>query len=343
MRPRLLLLPLAWLYSLILGFRHFLYDHGIFNSNSGFSAPVICIGNLNLGGTGKTPFTEYLIRILSIKYKIGIVSRGYGRSTKGFILATTNHTAEIIGDEPKQILNKFHAFISLAVCEDRTHGITQLLKLKPEINLIILDDAFQHRKVSADINILLSPYEEPFHKDFLIPAGNLRDIKSAAKRADFVVFTKSPKGSSLNKLGYVENSRYWLSEMAYDEITAVKSTSQEITVPFNLLLVSGIAKPEYLERHAKSICRNMKSMIFPDHHKYTSEDILKIAHIFDTFAPDNKAILTTEKDWVKLSQLKELQSFNGQWLIAPIRFRLENETQFIEQLETALAVANRRK
>ncbi len=190
---RILLLPFSWLYGLLIALRHLLYDAGLFKSNGNFEVPVICVGNLNLGGTGKTPFTEYLIRTLSDNYKIGIVSRGYGRKTNGYLLATDQSTASEIGDEPLQIYQKFGNQIELAVCEDRTYGIKHLLTDRQGIQLIILDDAFQHRKVNADLNILLSPYDRPYFEDYLIPAGNLRDIKSAARRADMLVFTKTPQ------------------------------------------------------------------------------------------------------------------------------------------------------
>ncbi|MES2628391.1 MAG: tetraacyldisaccharide 4'-kinase [Bacteroidota bacterium] len=339
---RLLLLPVSWLYSLVLALRHFLYNTGVFKSHRNFGVPVICVGNLNLGGTGKTPFTEYLIRNLSATYTIGVVSRGYGRSTTGYLLADEHSTASTIGDEPLQLFSKNR--IALAVCEDRTSGIRQLLHDRPEISLIILDDAFQHRKVSADVNILLSPWAEPFFSDHLLPAGNLRDIKSAAQRADMVVFTKTAPDAAnrekiLNRLPPKLAKNTWFSGINYLETRRPFALEIHQPLPENILVVTGIAKPEYLLDFAKSQSPQgiIGTLFFADHHKYTAADISKIASLFDTFATAGKVILTTEKDWVKLEPLLGSHTTRNHWAVAPIAFYVEHEDTFLASLSNKLA------
>ncbi len=345
---RLLLLPFSWLYSIVLWFRHQFYDLGILQASGHFGVPVICIGNLNLGGTGKTPFTEYLIEKLSNQYNIGVISRGYGRSTKGYLLASPTSTAKEIGDEPLQIYSKNQHRIVLAVCEDRTTGIKQLLKDKPNITLIILDDAFQHRKVRADINILLTPYNEPYFTDHLLPAGNLRDIKSVAKRADHLIFTKSPQETNDQKKlqnqlpGHLKQDS-WFSRIDYLNWKGAFTNQDLSQLPGNIYVVSGIAKPSYLIDHVKAIIhkgsRDGKLLVksYPDHHKYTATDLSEIASTFDTFASAEKAILTTEKDWVKLAPLLEDHPDRYYWIVAPIAFQLEQEDAFLASLKHKIA------
>lgn len=345
-----LLLPFSWLYGFILWLRHALYNTGVFTSHGKFEVPVICVGNLNLGGTGKTPFTEYLIKQLSQQFNIGIVSRGYGRETSGYLMATTNSTAKEIGDEPLQMYSKYTNLIKLAVCEDRTSGIQQLLKDQPQLQLIILDDAFQHRKVKADINILLTPYTKPYYNDYLLPAGKLRDIKSAANRADMLVFTKCPtliqhteetRAKLPSKLAY--NS--WFSRIDY--LNWIKPGSAEFVQhsQSEALVVTGIAEPSYLIKYVESQLNNhfgpklVRSIPYPDHHKYSIENLEEIASLFDTFASAEKAIITTEKDWVKLAPLLENHHSRNHWIVVPIAFQLEQEEIFLAKLNQKIAEA----
>jgi len=346
---RYLLLPFALLYGLVLRFRHWCFRVGVFRSTGNFGVPVICVGNLNLGGTGKTPFVEFLIRRLSTQYAIGVVSRGYGRKTKGFLLATIDSTAEQIGDEPLQLFQKFQQIIQLVVCEDRVVGINRIIEEFPHLDLIILDDAFQHRKVRADVNVLLSPYDQPFYNDFLLPAGNLRDVKSSANRAGMLVFTKSPveipeghREVAKRLLPEKLRHQFYYSTIRYGSFLRPFTGERLKECPRELVLVTGIARPEYIIRYLESLQSeykeriNLRVLSFPDHHNYTSADLDKIAKIFDTFAATEKAILTTEKDWVKLAPMVAGTAYRQDWLLLPISFELANEELFLQQLKNKL-------
>ena len=297
---RKLLFPFAILYGLITSIRNFLFDKGILKSYS-FDLPIIAVGNLSVGGTGKTPQIEYLIRLLSDKYKVATLSRGYKRESKGFILAQTNATAKILGDEPYQFFEKFKN-IQVAVDADRKNGIEQLLAQKDKPDVILLDDAFQHRKVKAGFYILLTSYGELFSDDFILPTGNLRESRSGAKRANVVIVTKCPSVLSpenqieiRKRLKLSNNQDLYFTFIEYDDF--VFGGNQKIDVSLiqenPKTLVAGIAKPQpffdYLQNEM-DVC-----LTFPDHHNFNDKDILEIKKL----AKNNK-IITTEKDFVRL-------------------------------------------
>ena len=297
---RKLLFPFAILYGVITSIRNFLFDKGIFKSYS-FDLPIIAVGNLSVGGTGKTPQIEYLIRLLSDKYKVATLSRGYKRESKGFILAQTNATAKILGDEPYQFFEKFKN-IQVAVDADRKNGIEHLLKQKNKPDVILLDDAFQHRKVKAGFYILLTSYGELFSDDFILPTGNLRESRSGAKRANVVIVTKCPSVLSFEqqndirkRLKLSTNQELYFTFIEYDDF--VFGGNEKINVSQikknPKTLVAGIAKPQpffdYLQNEM-DVC-----LTFPDHHNFNDKDILEIKKL----AKNNK-IITTEKDFVRL-------------------------------------------
>ena len=297
---RKLLFPFAILYGVITSIRNFLFDKGIFKSYS-FDLPIIAVGNLSVGGTGKTPQIEYLIRLLSDKYKVATLSRGYKRESKGFILAQTNATAKILGDEPYQFFEKFKN-IQVAVDADRKNGIEQLLAQKDKPDVILLDDAFQHRKVKAGFYILLTSYGELFSDDFILPTGNLRESRSGSKRANVVIVTKCPNALSREqqndirkRLKLSNNQDLYFTFIEYDDF--VFGGNQKIDVSQieknPKALVAGIAKPQpffdYLQNEM-DVC-----LTFPDHHNFNDKDILEIKKL----AKNNK-IITTEKDFVRL-------------------------------------------
>ena len=297
---RKLLFPFAILYGLITSIRNFLFDKGILKSYS-FDLPIIAVGNLSVGGTGKTPQIEYLIRLLSDKYKVATLSRGYKRESKGFILAQTNATAKILGDEPYQFFEKFKN-IQVGVDADRKNGIEQLLAQKDKPDVILLDDAFQHRKVKAGFYILLTSYGELFSDDFILPTGNLRESRSGAKRANVVIVTKCPSVLSpenqieiRKRLKLSNNQDLYFTFIEYDDF--VFGVNQKIDVSQieknPKALVAGIAKPQpffdYLQNEM-DVC-----LTFPDHHNFNDKDILEIKKL----AKNNK-IITTEKDFVRL-------------------------------------------
>lgn len=307
---RKILFPFAILYGFIIGIRNFLFDKGILKSYS-FDIPIIGVGNLSVGGTGKTPQIEYLIRLLSSKYKIATLSRGYKRKSEGFILADSTSNAAILGDEPLQFYKKFKN-IQVAVDADRKNGIEQLLKqsetrglaeqseAKPEV--ILLDDAFQHRKVKAGFYILLTSYDDLYSDDFMLPTGNLRESRSGAKRANLIIVSKCPKNLSLDeqnkiksKLNLASTQNLYFSFIDYDESVYSEDKTMKVDEIRNVdkLLLAGIAKPEPFFAYLHNI--NDVCLTYPDHHHFTENDLLEINN-----KSQNKIIITTEKDFVRL-------------------------------------------
>ena len=296
---RKILFPFSILYGCITAIRNYFFDKGILQSYS-FEVPVIAVGNLSVGGTGKTPQIEYLIRLLAPKYKIATLSRGYKRKSEGFVLADANSTAEILGDEPFQIHQKFPQ-IKVAVDADRKNGIEKLLSLKDKPEVILLDDAFQHRRVKAGFYILLSAFDDLFCDDFLLPTGNLRENRKGAKRANVIIVTKCPKDLSeiaqqniINKIG-LEVPIYF-SYIDYDDMVYNPNETKKVVEikSIDKLVIAGIAKPEpffnYLEV-SKEDC-----LVYPDHHFFTEKDLQQIEN-----RAKNKIVITTEKDFVRLS------------------------------------------
>jgi tetraacyldisaccharide 4'-kinase len=299
---RKILFPFAILYGLITTIRNFLFDKGILKSTS-FDLPVIAVGNLSVGGTGKTPQIEYLIRLLSDHYKIATLSRGYKRQSKGFVLADATSNAEILGDEPFQFYQKFPN-IQVAVDANRINGITQLLSQREKPQVILLDDAYQHRKVKAGFYILLSAYDDLYADDFMLPTGNLRESRSGASRANIVVVTKCPKDLSVAqqdeirlKLKLNATQRLYFSFIDYDQIVYGKEEKiavSEIKIESKLLL-AGIAKPTPFFDFLKN--QTDECLTFPDHHHFSQSDLDNIQH-----KAQSRKIVTTEKDYVRLKE-----------------------------------------
>lgn len=299
---RKILFPFAVLYGFITSIRNFLFDQGILKSYT-FDLPIIAVGNLSVGGTGKTPQIEYLIRLLSPKYKVATLSRGYKRKSEGFILADATSNAAILGDEPFQFFEKFKN-IQVAVDANRKNGIEQLLSQSENPEIILLDDAFQHRKVRAGFYILLTSYGDLYEDDFMLPTGNLRESRSGAKRANIVIVTKCPSNLSLDeqnriksKLKLSPNQELYFSCIEYDEFIYSENKKMKVSDIQNVdkLLLAGIAKPEPFFAYLHS--KNEESMIFPDHHHFDEKDILDIKN-----KSQNKIIITTEKDFVRLKE-----------------------------------------
>ncbi len=300
---RNLLFPFAILYGIITSIRNWFYTIGLFKRTS-FSTPTIVVGNLSVGGTGKTPMVEYIIQLLQNDFKIATLSRGYKRKSEGFFLADENTTMEQIGDEPFQYHQKFDK-INVAVDAKRVNGIQNILKLKPQTQAIVLDDAFQHLAVQGGFYILLTTYDEPYFKDYMLPTGNLRESRKGAKRADIVIVTKCPKDLSLDKQKTVVKNLNLksgqLSFFTYIEFSKLAYSNTDSISVENLkkeefIMVAGIAKPQSFFDHLKSeetIC-----LTFPDHHHFSSDDIELIL----SKAKENK-IITTEKDYVRLKDL----------------------------------------
>jgi tetraacyldisaccharide 4'-kinase len=328
-----LLLPFSWLYGFITDVRNYMYDRDLFQSKS-FEIPVINVGNITVGGTGKTPQVEYLIRLLKDKHKIVTLSRGYGRKTKGFILADSTANAETIGDEPMQFYQKFGNEIEVAIGEKRVEAIEQILKQKPDTEVIILDDAFQHRAVKPSLNILLIDYNRPIDEDYPFPTGRLRERRHGAKRADLVIITKCPDNLSLEKQDSLknrlspylkENTPVLFTKILYGKPINCRSESGVLHEKEHILLISGIAKPESFENYVRQKFEISSQLIFKDHHLYSEKDI---EFILSKMPNTAKAILMTEKDMVKFKPF-----FNHELLRDIPLFYLPIEIGFINESE----------
>ncbi|MCB7481105.1 tetraacyldisaccharide 4'-kinase [Christiangramia sediminis] len=294
---RKLLYPFSVLYHTITGTRNILYDQNILQSRS-YDLPVICVGNLNTGGTGKSPMIEYLLSILTEDYKTATLSRGYKRESKGFRLVELQDSAILTGDEPLQFKNKYPQSI-VAVDANRREGIAKLLKYSPDV--VLLDDAFQHRKVEAGFNILLTAYGDLYVNDLLLPGGNLRESASGAGRADVIVVTKCPEDLSETEMEKIEkqlkplsHQKVFFTAISYSE----KVFSEERSLEFgnikteDFMLVTGIANPEPLLKYIQEKGLDLKHLQFPDHHNFTEKELKKLQ--------DLPRILTTEKDYMRL-------------------------------------------
>ncbi|MCR4031021.1 MULTISPECIES: tetraacyldisaccharide 4'-kinase [Flavobacterium] len=301
---RKLLFPFAILYGFITSIRNFLFDKGVLKSIS-FDVPVIAVGNLSVGGTGKTPQIEYLIRLLSDKYKVATLSRGYKRKSEGFVLADQKSNAEILGDEPFQFYQKFPN-VMVAVDANRTNGIQQLLSQNEKPEIILLDDAFQHRKVKAGFYILLTSYGDLYADDFMLPTGNLRESRSGAERANIVVVTKCPNVLSDEEQAEIRlklklncSQQIFFTFIDYDEVifgASEKMAVSEIKSESKLLL-AGIAKPKPFFDYLKN--DHDECLTFPDHHHFSDADLDAIQN-----KANGRKIITTEKDYVRLKDSK---------------------------------------
>ena len=303
---RILLLPFALLYWLGISIRNWLYKKNILKSAS-FGLPLICVGNLSVGGTGKSPMVEYLVSNLKDKFKVATLSRGYKRKTKGYALANENTTALEIGDEPMQFHQKFPD-VPIAVGEKRVEAIPQLLHDKPETQAIILDDAFQHRAIKAGLNILLTEYSNLFTRDFYLPTGDLRDLKSSYKRAEIIVVTKckpdlteAEKQKVVKEISPLSSQLIFFTAIDYGQMYHI--SSNKLFTPdatTEVLLVTGIANPRPLKKMLEEHSNSYHMLQYSDHHIFTIDDLNEIKEKFKKIETTNKIILTTEKDAVRL-------------------------------------------
>jgi tetraacyldisaccharide 4'-kinase len=331
---RKILFPLAFLYWLITFIRNWLYDIGAFKSFS-FDVPIISVGNLSVGGTGKTPQIEYLIRLLSDKYRVAVLSRGYKRLSKGFVLADDQATASSIGDEPFQFYSKFPT-IQVAVDANRKKGIEKLLQLQNKPEVILLDDAFQHRKVKAGLYILLTAYDDLFCDDFILPFGNLRESALGKKRADMIIITKCPYDlSELAQQNIKEKLQVkqpvYFTTIQYDDCVFGNENSMHVEAlkTESKLLIAGIAKPKLFFDFLNNETDEM--LVFPDHHQFSKQDC---EHILAK--TKERKIITTEKDFVRLNGLLP----NAQLYYLPIKAVFLN-TNFDKAIEDYVGKSSR--
>ena len=341
---RLLLLPFSLLYGAAVMVRNFLFDVNILRSEK-FPLPVISVGNLTAGGSGKTPHTEYLVRLLRKDYKVATLSRGYGRKSKGFILVSSPSTVEKIGDEPMQYLNKFSDII-VSVCEKRVEGIRKLMNLPSPPKVILLDDAFQHRWVKPGLSLLLMEYDDVLKPNYLLPAGTLREPRSSMKRADVIIITKSPeilvsieRKRITDQIILKENQQLFFSYLTYGDFIRLYGKDGPMMFGkkyylekrYSILLVTGIVNPSPLIEHLRRHTDKLFHERFPDHYNYKLKDIERIQKIFENIANPNKIIVTTEKDAMRLKTpeledaVKNLPIF---YLPVQVEFHQQDKKQF---------------
>lgn len=311
------LYPLSLLYGAGVGVRNFLFDKGFYKQEE-FKIPIVVVGNLTVGGAGKTPHTEYIINTLCGRYKIGMLSRGYRRKTRGFVLANPNSRPEDIGDEPYQIYRKFGSKgVMVAVCEKRVEGIKRMLDLNPGLSMIVLDDAFQHRYVKPTVAILLTEHNRPVYKDRLLPLGRLREQQRGMNRADIVVVTKCPANmkpmdyrlirENLDLFPYQKLlfSRYNYQPLVplFPELhgTGPLLTMEQLKPTNTILAVAGVANPKPFIRYLRRFQARVKLLIFDDHHNFKKADMEMMKRKFDSFKSRDKLLVTTEKDAVRLA------------------------------------------
>lgn len=304
------LLPFSWMYGIIVFFRNKFYDWGWFGSEE-FDIPVVCIGNITVGGTGKTPHTEYIIELLRKKKRVAMLSRGYGRKTSGFILADVDATAQTIGDEPYQIKSKFPDIV-VAVDEKRRRGIHRLLALETPPEVILLDDAFQHRAVKPSYTIILTDYNRPMYKDKLLPAGRLRESANNVHRADDIIMTKCPELQPIDfrllrhEMDTFPYQGVYFTKIVYKKLHPVFKNTQINNITLenlqgkSILLVTGIASPQMIVKEMQQHTNKIMQKIYPDHYSFRKSDIYDIINKFGEISDDNKLIVTTEKDATRL-------------------------------------------
>lgn len=309
-----ILKPFSWVYGFVTDVRNWMFDNKILPVEQ-FDVPVISVGNITVGGTGKTPHVEYLAEMLSSSYKIAILSRGYKRKTKGFVLGNSKSTPDSIGDEPLQIYKKFGSRIKVAVCENRRKGIKEILRLFPDIQLIILDDSFQHRYVKPKVNILLVDHDRPIYDDHILPLGRLRESHLSSERADMVIVTKCPLDMAplsyrlvTRKLELMPFQKLYFSSFRYGPLTPVFPDDHpyhvdltSLTAKDTVLLITGIANPRGFVRHFKHYPFKVVVAHYPDHHDFSREDLDEIYARFKSLKGERKIIITTEKDAVRMS------------------------------------------
>lgn len=307
---RILLFPFSLAYGFLMYIRNLMFNYNVLKQ-TGFDIPVISVGNLSFGGTGKTPHVEYIIRLLQDDYRIATLSRGYKRRTKGFILASRNSSVKEIGDEPLQYVRKFDS-VTVAVDARRVHGINKLLEEEPRPDVVILDDAYQHRYVKPGLSVLLTDFHDLYVEDYLLPAGKLREPGRNAKRADIIVVTKTPKVLSPLTRRRIQNlikprshQKLFFSYITYDD--PVPLNPETHTQPNKkkysyILLFTGIANPYPLQEYLSNMCHELVSLEFPDHHQYEKGDLDKIYEAYNNIFAKDKVIYTTEKDAMRLDR-----------------------------------------
>ncbi len=330
---RKILFPFSIIWWLIISIRNFFYDKGWLKSFE-FDFPIVLVGNISTGGTGKTPHVEFLIRMLQQKFKVATLSRGYKRTLKGYALSTELSLVEDIGDEPKQFKQKFPD-VEVAVSENRVNGVYYLLNDEPDVQVIIMDDGFQHRRIKPGLQILLTEYNHLFTDDFILPAGNLREPKSAKKRAQIIIVTKCPESISEadkknieKKIKLLPGQHLFFTCLEFENVKPLFPVQQKTELLKNdkAVLITGIADPSLLKNHLAKTCDLIRAVSFRDHHYYSVQDIQRMGR-------ETKTIVSTEKDGMRLMEQEEEILKNGLSIfIVPVavRFLFGGEKAFMD-------------
>ncbi len=308
------LTPFSWLYGFGVYIRNKFFDWGILKEVS-FDVPVVGVGNITVGGTGKTPHVEYILECLRYKRNIAVLSRGYKRKTHGFIVASAKSTPDDIGDEPLQIYEKFGGTVKVAVCESRVKGVRELIKQFPKINLIVLDDSFQHRYIKPKVNIMLMDYSHPVYSDEILRLGRMRESRQERYRADMVITTKCPADVSALDMRLVSKhlelmpyQKLYFSSFDYGGLIPVfpddcseRVRLVDITSEDSVILLTGVANPRPFVNHFREYPFKKRVLHFPDHHNFKKSDLHKIVTKFKEAPGNRKFIITTEKDAMRIS------------------------------------------
>lgn len=325
------LFPFSLVYHLVTAIRNRMYDWGIFKSTR-FRIPIIGVGNLSVGGSGKSPLVMYLAKLLSEYERTGVLSRGYGRKTRGYYVVNYDSNYQMVGDEAMQLFQRFKNKFVIAVCEDRVFGAKKLIS-DMDLGVLLLDDSYQHRAIKAGFNILLTDYNQPYFNDYLLPAGDLRESRRGAKRANIIMITKCPEVLSdekkqlyLSKINPNRNQKVFFSSINYTD--RIISKSKEIPIKnlnyYEILLITGIANPNPLLKEISKYTAKVKHLKFRDHYAFQPDDIKKIAEEYKKLG-DYKLILTTEKDFVRLIGFDFLSEKLFYW---PINIEISNKEEF---------------
>ncbi len=344
---RIVLFPVSLIYGMVVSLRNYLFDAGIFHSTE-FKIPVICVGNISVGGTGKTPHTAYLVELLRENYKVAVLSRGYKRITRGFQIATLQSTVLDIGDEPRQIKQKYPGVV-VAVEGNRVHGIRKLLEIEKDLNVIILDDGYQHRWVKPGLSVLLVDYNRIITKDFFLPSGRLRESSSGLKRAQVIIFTKCPetlkpieRRIAIKDLNPLPSQHIFFTRFVHGNFIPVFPEAAQEMTPAEMknhdpaiLLVTGIANPRMLKDYLLGIASRIVEKKYPDHHAFRASDVWKITEIWKKMEDTKKYIITTEKDAMRLQFFPDIDpSLKSILYFVPVsvHFLDEEESLFNKQI-----------
>lgn len=325
------LYPFALVYHLITAIRNRMYDIGFFKSTR-FRVPIIGVGNLSVGGSGKSPMVMYLAELLSEFQRTGVLSRGYGRKTKGYYVVNYESNYQMVGDEAMQLFQRFKNKFVIGVCENRVEGAKKLIT-DMDLGVLILDDSYQHRAIKPGFNILLTDYNDPYFNDFLLPAGDLRESRRGSKRANIIMVTKCPEILTeekrqlyISKIKPRYNQKVFFSSIDYDEniLSKYKELSVKNLNYYEVLLITGIANPAPLLKELSKYTQRVKHLKFRDHHSFTQEDVKKITEEYRKMG-EYKLILTTEKDYVRLSSY---EYFGEKLFYWPINVEINNKEEF---------------